>query len=223
VPLRFVLGLLCFAATPAVASIVQTFPFSLNESGSGPVSETVFPSGFSTGNTVAPFAAQDGTLIDFTVSWIMNFDLNGTAGSGGGGGDASAGGSYYLNGIAYDGNGNGNGAGGPPGTFVDIPFSVSDSDTFLVSEAGITYDPDILAAVEGGSDFALLWNAPVIIDAPGLASYNLSINATATITYDYVPEPSALLPSILLIGVLATFRLSSWSRSGASSRQPAPR
>jgi hypothetical protein len=192
--------IVAIASTPLSAGIVQSFSFSDSANGTDAVNTALDPSGFSTGNVVVPFDQADGTLVSFLITWSMNFDFNFTTGDPGAGGDGNAGGVYYVNTEGYNSQGNGNSGGGPVGTFVDAPFSVDNSTSFVLP--GV--DPVILSAVLGSSDFALNWDAPFNIEASPVQTWAASVNGTVTIEYDYVPEPASLPLTLLGIGVLAT-------------------
>lgn len=198
------LGLLTVAASnPAQAvTSVQTFSASDSFSSFNPASssqQTYYspvPS-FS----VQPFNASLGTLTKTTIVWATTAAFNGTVGSAAATGSASFsfGGSYYVDGVSYAGNGTGNGSGGNPSdTFSVSIASYGDTEEFLSSNAGVTYDPNILADFTGALAFPITYentsnpsNSPYRFAYTNISSGSASFTTTASVTYDYVAAPSA--------------------------------
>jgi hypothetical protein len=118
----------------------------------------VFPSGITTGNNVLPFDPFCGTLTSFDVVWDIDCDLHGTASDTGLGGGAVRAGPILWPGSATPEMATAWVCSRLPAFFFDFPFEVVGSQGFSVP--AITYDPAILAAVEGRSRFALSWDAP---------------------------------------------------------------
>jgi len=180
------------AAAPALAQTytqVQTFPFNFSNSGSaGPL--TIVRAGDFTA-TAQPHDTGIGPLVSFQIEWDITFSGSGIATDDGAIiGSGSVGGGYELNGISYNGNGGSAGVGGSLGDPLSFTFKVSDSLTYLASNAGLTYNPGLLAAVTGATTFPLEWTAEYNLDATSATSLTGSAIGSLKLTYTYLPEAS---------------------------------
>lgn len=198
------LGLLTVAASNPAQAItsVQTFTTTDTLTSFAPASATqqTYYSPFPT-FSVQPFNASLGTLTKTTIVWATTAAFNGTIGSAAGNGSASFsfGGTYYVDGVSYAGNGSGNGGGGNPSdTFSVSIASYGDTEEFLTSNAGVTYDPNILADFIGALAFPITYentsnpgNSPYRFAYTNISSGSACFTTTASVTYDYVAAPSA--------------------------------
>jgi hypothetical protein len=150
--------------------------------------------------TVNPFDSGNGTLNSFEVMWNIAFSAEGTTGGNGGEFTGSTGGTYSLAGIGYDGNGGGNSDGNTPDMPVSFTFQVSGDSTFLVADAGITYNPAMLPAVTGGSPFDLLWATDYSLSPSGLSTWTGGATGNVSIVYDYDPAPAPEPSTFVLFG-----------------------
>jgi hypothetical protein len=186
------LGLLLLtAATSALAQTytqVQTFPFNFSNSGDSPL---VIANNGDFSGQAQPFNPLLGPLVSFEIAWNITMtgagiagDPSGTIGSSG----ASAG--YYFAGVGYSGNGNGNGDSGPLDEPLSFSFNIVSSHLFLVSNAGVTYDPAMLDAVVGGSSFPILWDTGYSVSANNAHSLSGTAIGSLKLTYTYLPEAS---------------------------------
>lgn len=179
------------AAVPALGQTytqTQTFPFNFSNSGAGPL--TIANSGDFTA-TAQPFNTLLGPLISFEIAWNITMTGAGIAGDPGGSiGSSGGGGSYYVEGASYSGNGSGGGDSGGFNESLSFSFNVANSTQFLVSDAGIFYNPTILAAVLGGSSFSLLWDTGYAVSDSNMQTLSGTAIGTATLTYTYLPEAS---------------------------------
>lgn len=184
--------LLLAAGTPSLAQTytqVQTFPFNFSNSGSaGPL--TIVSVGDFTA-TAQPHDTGIGPLVSFQIDWDITFSGTGIATDDGASiGSGSVGGAYELNGISYNGNGGSNGDGGALSEPLSFTFNVSDSSTYLASNAGITYNPGLLAAVTGATTFPLEWTSQYALGASSATSLTGSAIGSVRLTYTYLPEAS---------------------------------
>lgn len=164
--------------------------------------------------TVQPFDINLGTLTSTTVVWATTASFSGTPGSALSSGSVSlnVGGSVYVNTTSYGGNGGGTCNGGVAPFSVNLA-SVGVTTQFLSSNAGYTYNSNILAAFIGPSPYTIQWlnigglnNSPNILSYTNIASGTASFTATASVTYDYVANVPGPLP---LLGTGAAWN---WSR-----------
>lgn len=152
------------------------------------------------GASFSPFNPVLGTLTAFTIQWNTVLTTSATVGPDSSGSFTSQiGGNFYLNSTDYDGTGNGGGTGGGPGsTIAPLTVTAAGSKTFLVSGAGTAYNPAILAAVAGTTDFTLSYlggtsSSPANlakVSFSGLSSLTSSLTGGVTITYTYTPPVS---------------------------------
>jgi hypothetical protein len=197
------IGLICTLAVLACGSSradvlqVQTTPFSFSQSGTSTGDFTIVGAGdLTTGNTIAPFNSSLGQLVSFAVAWNMSYDASGTTGSDAGSIAANVNGTYLIAGIGYVGGVNGEGDGGPPGSPESFSFAVDDSHSFPIPASG--YNPAILAAVTGTSDFALEFSSDYILEVDNsVANWTADADGSVAITYDYLPVPEP--PSLMLL------------------------
>ncbi len=193
------------------STMEQTTPFSFSisgaESGSGPVSNHVIAPVGSFTATFAPFDASLGTLISFTVAWDLT--VTGSVGLANGMQIGTTGsGALELAGIGYSGTGGGNG--GP----TSASFTMSPSRTFVVAEAGSSYNPSIYEAVSGLESYSAYFDTGTTVGAhdytDGETYAGTTIGSvTMTYTYSAVPEPSTyalLAASAMLLGALVIRR-----------------
>jgi hypothetical protein len=183
--------LLLTAATPALAqpyTQVQTFPFNFSNSGDGPL--TVVNNGDFSGQA-QPFNPLLGPLVSFEIAWDLTMTGAGIAGNPSGTiGSSGASAGFYFAGVGYSGNGGGNGESGPMGDSLSFSFNILDSDLFLASNAGVTYDPAMLAAVLGGSSFPILWDTGYGVSASNAHTLSGTAIGSLKLTYTYLPEAS---------------------------------
>jgi hypothetical protein len=218
------LGLLTVAASSPAQAItsIQTFTTTDTFSSFSPASATQATYWSPVASfTVQPFNAALGTFTSATVVWSTTAAFTGTVGTESGTGNASFSfsGTYDVDGAPYFGNGSGNGNVGNPGdTFSTSVASFGSSRLFLASDAGVNYDPNILADFIGANAYPIAYsNAANPSSSPNgfyytnISSGSAVFTTTATVTYDYVAAPSvAAAPGPLpLLGAGAAW---AWSR-----------
>jgi len=181
--------------------------------------------------TVQPFNAHLGTLTSTLVTWSTTASFTGTVGSASGGGSASFsfGGQYEVDGIAYAGNGTGNGNGTSAGNTFSVNVGpYGNSNLFPTTNAGVTYNPLILADFQGANPFSIAHlnstnpgNTPYRFTYNNINSGSASFTSTASVTYDYVAAPSiATAPGPLpLLGAGAAWGWSRQLRRRCAQRQ----
>jgi hypothetical protein len=158
-----------------------------------------------------PFDGSLGTLESFVIEWTLINTATGNLGVSGGSVSMSVSGSLLLDGIFYRGGVvNADGTGGPPNAGISLSASIAETDTFLVSGAGVDYGFGLLSVVTGADSFTLAFNAPVNFSVSGSATFDASTLGDVTLTYSYtpVPEPSS---SAALLGAFAV-GLAVWRR-----------
>lgn len=114
------------------------------------------------------------------------------------------GGNYSINGADYSGNGNGDGDGGLD-ELIELSFTVTDSATFLVEEAGLEYDPQLLLEVTENDIVQLNWSSAAFLAFSNVRDLIATANGSVILTYEYedptsVPEPSTLV--IFALGLM---------------------
>jgi len=209
---------LLFASINVQATIIEQsadFDFSYGpESG-----ETVELNFVESGEFSSLFSGFDdslGELVSFSISWDIDFFAQFTSGYQGisGGGSISAGGNYSINGSTYSGNGNGDGNGGLDNV-VELNFTVTDSATFLVEEAGLIYNSELLSAVTENAIVELTWDSAALLAFSNVRDLIATANGSVTLTYEYedltnVTEPSTL--AIFALGMMGLVSRRSTSR-----------
>lgn len=194
-------------ATSQAATVSHDVQFIIAGTyGSVTGSQQVFSDTFLTASVPA-FDSTLGTLESFSITWFLSGSFSGTLSTGGG---ASSGynGPYLIDGTESPGivsatGGGGNGGGGGPGTVVNLPLTApsnptSFTQTFSVAAVG-TYPQAVLDAVTGTDPVALRWNTPLIINGD-FSALTVTGNASATISYNYVPEASSFAFSFIALG-----------------------
>jgi hypothetical protein len=196
---------LVFCASNSDAGVVtQTFNYTDTKSGTG--SGTLINSNLNGVTfTVNPFNSALGTLDSFTLAWSISMTGDGVGDAGGGGMSIGYGGSAFVNTTTYNGIGNGAGTSGI-GPFSTLSKSDSMTNAYTVANAGVTYDPVILAAITGGSTFSMSYKNGSSNTA--YASYTNVVSATSTftagltVTYNYTAAPAAVPePSVAVVGL----------------------
>ncbi|MCE9609912.1 MAG: hypothetical protein K8R23_06855 [Chthoniobacter sp.] len=198
--LSILLGAIVLASSLAAETVVRTQEFAASNAGSlyhgdGNAVEFVSPGFFST--KMQPFNASLGTLQSFTVKWEnISGTLSGTCGAGtGGNASGSFGGTFMIEGSAYGGTGGGQGGGNGPRLPVEVTFPAApivSNQTFNVGNAGVDYDPAILAAVTGTKPFLVAFDSPVTVSYGNVI--NLAARVTAKVTLTYAYEASGVKP-----------------------------
>ncbi|MFH1499999.1 MAG: PEP-CTERM sorting domain-containing protein [Verrucomicrobiota bacterium] len=195
------------------ATAVQTVNFDFTETYD--VGESSFEhvdSAFFTG-TFAPFDPSLGTLESYAFNLDLTVGVDGVLGDAGGSVSLALGGTFFFAGISSGGTGESFGDGGPPGAPISFSVPLTLGNTFLVSDANVTYDPAILTAATGGDAFTMRYGSPVTITVYGGATFDVTTVATLTLTYEYtpvaVPEPSsyaAIFGGLALTGAVVRRR-----------------
>lgn len=222
--MRLVLGLLCagmffgglFSDRLSAGVVTQVKNFNDTQSGSGAGTFVhAGPGGLS--DSFNPFNSSLGTLDSFSIAWVIDLTSSGTAGADGGSLQVQMGGTFLVNTASYNGGGDGDSSGnGPFSVLPTINANLTNTSNFLVSNAGVTYDPQILASVTGNTPFQLSFsngdNNAVYTNYTGAASVSAVMASSVTLTYNYtgapVPEPSSMLiGGSLFAGVAGMRRL----------------
>jgi hypothetical protein len=202
----------CGLGHAATVSRTVNFSDTVSTSGTGEIlhadSNGLIGTGFN------PFVSSLGTLTSFQIDWTVTIVASGTTSATGGNLSQSLGGALFLNTTSYSGMGNGNNTGGGANLPIGpISATATDTNSFLVSEAGTSYNPALLAAVTGGSSFDLKFVSSVETSYTTMASVNSVMNGSVTLTYTYdpapnpVPEPTSLaIGSVLFTGLIAMRR-----------------
>jgi hypothetical protein len=156
-----------------------------------------------------------GLLDSITVSMDYEYSVAVNTGEGGGGGSFGGGGTLYLGGYPYNGVGCDNDGGGAPNNI--FTFTVSCTDT---SQAYPGADPAILGTVEGLGTVQWQWGDASLFTlemTDGVSGTATLTSGSATVTYDYSPEPGAGL--LTLTGALGLWAARSRFRSNSSARR----
>jgi hypothetical protein len=198
--------------------VVQTFTYLTDTAiidssvvGTGGTSYSVTDGSTDPVLTALPFNSLLGTLESFTVDFALTYDGSHTNGPGGGGFSMGTSGDLTLAGITFSGTGGGNGTGGAPFDIVTVSYPNTFSQTFLVANAGVTYDPAILAAVTGGAPFEVRHeHNPTMSPTANASSFLMSIREGSTLsltyTYDPIPEPGTAALGLLAAAFAAARR-----------------
>lgn len=205
----------------AVVTQTATFSDTQNASGTGTLVHGG-PSGFSS-NVFRPFNSSLGTLISFTIDWSASIVASGTVNSGVAGGFVTS----ELNGnlellassLTESYNSMGGNAGdskGPGVALGPITATATNSKTYLVSNAGVTYNPAVRDAVMGlgsytpSSAFTLQFangtTNTAKVEYSNVAGVTSTFTGNVTLTYTYTPAPSVAEPGAtapLLAGAIA--------------------
>lgn len=204
--------LLTGSASAATVSSTQSFPILENYT-STVGSTVVFDSGFLSAG-LPSFNPALGTLDSFSITWTLTGSFSGAISAPGGG--YSSGYSGFLMAAGHTlpptspgaeswTGGGGTGGGGPAGTPVDSPFTgaanpLSFTQTFLVADAGITYDQEVLTAMLGTGPVMLEWVTPLTINGD-FNTLAVSGSGDVELIFDYTPVPE-VSSSLLGLGVL---------------------
>ena len=185
------------------AVFVQSVPFNLSASGTTTTSPLV-NSGDLTG-TVDPFNPSLGTLSSFDVVWHMTYTLDcvNDASGMGTGSSISCGGNFFLGGTSYDGDGGGNSNGGPPNSSYTAAFQINHSNSFAVAQAGISYNPALLATVTGGSSYPAAYGISITPNLSHVSSWSASAVGSVTVSYNYTAVPEPLSAATVGAGLVA--------------------
>jgi hypothetical protein len=204
-----------FSDRSSAGVVTQVKNFNDTQSGSG--AGTFVHSGTAgLSDSFNPFDSSLGTLDSFSIAWVVALNANGSADAGGGTVQVQMGGSFYVDTNSYSGGGGGDNTGsGPFGTFRTVTAVVTNTQSFLVSNAGVSYNPAILASVTGGTPFQLSYGSGsnvITTSYSGTSSVTAVMTGSATLTYNYtaapVPEPSSMLiGGSLFAGVAGMRRL----------------
>ena len=178
-------------ATQLTVTATASFPTTYTAfTDTVPTQQVFFPSPAVVA-TINPFNAALGTLDKVSIHWDYGGSFTGTVGTSSGSATFSISGTVYVNTTSYNGGGGDGYNNADPG----VTFSVSQSNgvidnDFLPSDAGVTYDPALLAAFTGLNPYT------VTFDNFGswYFSYNSVVSGTATsyrdvsVTYTYTPS-----------------------------------
>ena len=211
------LGMLACASSSNAALITQQKDFDYSD---GPISGTGTVNLVNGGDLVAEVLSFDtslGTLNSFSVDWFLKFEAEGIAGPLMNASTSSlysfAGGTLNLAGMIYNGTGSGDDTiSANEGDVINIGYTLSHVELFDVADAGISYNPYILATVLGGTTFDLLYDTNFEVDFNNIIDLNASITGRVIFTYDYTPNATNVSsPATLAIFGFALAGLG-WSR-----------
>lgn len=202
----FFIALLGGSVSAATVSSTQSFPILQNYT-STVGSTVVFDSSFLSAS-LASFNPALGTLDSFTITWTLAGNFSGTISAPGGSFSSAYNGFLTAAGHTLPANspgstnwtgGGGTGGGGQGGTPVNSPFTgtanpLSFTQTFAVSDAGVTYDQEVLTAMLGAGPVMLQWVTPLTITG-NLDTLAVSGAGSVELSFDYtvVPEVSSSL------------------------------
>ena len=206
---------LCLAQGAAQAALVaQTQHFTITHAAT-PGNGTLITLASTDLSTIfSPFNQGLGALTNANVSWgvteAIGFDAGSSSSSGGG--SVSGGGSFYLNGISYDSVGGNSSASANSGQHGTTGFSITKTKDFA-NPWPSSYNPGILAAILGSSDFIVKYDASFSYNYGNLSAASSTVEADVTLTYTYdavaatVPEPASIaLAGLALLGALVGSR-----------------
>lgn len=204
-------GLSLGSVQAGVVTQTKTFSNTQTNSGTGQIVHAGL-SGLS--ESFNPFNSALGTLDSYTIVWSTTTAASGTTSGTGGEYVLNQGGTFYVGTSAYSGGGAGNSASAGPNTLLPQKTStVNNTKTFLTSEAGVTYNPAILAQVIGSSPFTLSYggNSPTIFTTfTTMADVTSTLTGSVTLTYNYtaapVPEPASMWIGASLLAGTVGFR-----------------
>lgn len=187
------------------AIITQTVSLSGQVASGSNVTDTEI----NVGGPVATFNQYSGNdLESFTISWALTYtataDLAQTSDGNGG---LNIGGSTFVDSNSYGGDGAGDGGSAAEGETLSFTTSITLTNTFLASEAGINYNPALLQSVVGGgtftTSFLLVGGDFVTLSLNGeFDTYSIDIDSGSevSVTFTTVPEPSQVA---VLFGIVA--------------------
>jgi hypothetical protein len=188
-------AVLTLLAQPLLAATAtQSANLSASNAGSlynGTGSANLVNSGFFS-TDMLPFKASLGTLQSFTVKWEVGGLLSATSGPAGGNASGTLGGTFMINGCGYSGGGGGNGNGAGPDQPFDVIFpmpSIVSEQTFSVADAGVGYDPAILAAVTNATPLAVSFDSAATVTYGTVVNLAASVTGKVSLTYTYAPPP----------------------------------
>jgi len=208
---RSLILLAAMVALPALhlqgEEVTQSRAFSVNKTASGTGTLILLDTDSNglnglVGTGLSPFDPSLGTLTSFTINWSTSLTASGTvspSAQGAGSFNMQIGGNFYLNSAQYSGAGGGGGNGGGPGSVINpVVATAGESKVFQVAGAGTAYNPAILTAVTGSSDFSLSYIGGTItspgnfanITYSGLSNLNSLLEGSVTLTYTYTPPLS---------------------------------
>jgi hypothetical protein len=208
---RSLIALAAMVALPALhlqgEEVTQSRAFSVNKTASGTGTLILLDTDSNglnglVGTGLSPFDPSLGTLTSFTINWSTSLTASGTvspSAQGAGSFNMQIGGNFYLNSAQYSGAGGGGGNGGGPGSVINpVVATAGESKVFQVAGAGTAYNPAILTAVTGSSDFSLSYIGGTItspgnfanITYSGLSNLNSLLEGSVTLTYTYTPPLS---------------------------------
>ena len=189
-----IVGAASFAAISSHADITQTFNFSTNASFSESSSVPTIPRGFFSA-TFSPYSGDSNDLTGFQIDWTITFSASALSKPGFEGGfSGGPGGNYLVNSVGYDGNGGSlsASASSPGGAIPLTTITVTNDRIFLTANAGLTYDPALLANILGASPLDLKWDTDFSLGYGSILSGDFSETGSVTLIYNTVPEPGTL-------------------------------
>lgn len=156
-----------------------------------------------------PFDESLGTLESFTIRCNIGGLLQGVGGDAEPTGTASSGfgGAFSIGGATFDGTGT---SPVPPefadtGAPLEVPMGSIDYERNLtVANAGVTYDPAIVATLTGNASFPISFNTGggVMVTYSNVADLQASLSGTISITYVYQPVAGGTSESMTVTGII---------------------
>lgn len=146
--------------------------------------------------TFTPFNAALGTLTACTVTFTATTNLSGTADGAAkvdGSVDATLGGTFYLDDIAFNGTGKLlEPVTAAPGTPLAAALVLDVfSYTFRPENAGVTYNPAHLQSLTGQQAFVFEFRPTAnMLNYSDVVDLTISMNGLLTLTYEYEPAPA---------------------------------
>jgi hypothetical protein len=184
----FVLIALCPIA--AGESVSQHAHFEHSNAGalySGSGKSTLVAEGFFSA-VFQPFDSTLGVLDSFTINCNIGGVLSGEVGplDAPATAEAGLGGTFTIAGSGFDGAGGGNGGGAIHGEPLDVSFAIpSHEKTLTVENAGKTYDPAILAAIQGDQPVEVAYTSSVVVSYSNVEDLSAFVEGTISLTYHY--------------------------------------
>lgn len=198
---------LAFTGVAAAETVVQPVTLKSSNEGnlySGSGAENLADRGFFTA-TFRPFNKALGSLKTFNLKCEIAGELAGSFSSAGGG-DASGqmGGTFSINGMAFDGAGGGGGTSGDPGDPLAASFAMTPAYNrdFHVVPAGAPpigqpYNPIIVDMISGEDSYSISYDSAVSVNYNNVENVSANVTGTFTMTYNY--ETPAGLESLRII------------------------